>query len=108
MRRPRDAWVLASVAFLLAASYTAFFGWNALRVDATAYWDAGMHLSRGEPLYATAPVAALDKAYLYPPAFAALFAPLTLLPPLWGYAAWMALEIFFAIGLARTCAVLAR
>ena len=107
MRRVRDAWVLAAVAFLLAASFTAFFGWNRLRVDATAYWDAGTHLRRGEPLYAAGPVAALAKAYLYPPAFAAAFAPLTLLPPLWGYATWMALEILGAIGLARTCAALA-
>jgi hypothetical protein len=103
----RDAWVLAAVAFLLAASFTTFFGWNRLRVDATAYWNAGTHLRSGEPLYATAPVVALDKAYLYPPAFAAAFAPLTLLPPLWGYATWMALELLFAVALARACAELA-
>lgn len=107
MRRVRDAWVLAAVAFLLAASFTAFFGWNRLRVDATAYWDAGTHLRRGEPLYPAEPVPALAKAYLYPPAFAAAFAPLTALPPLWGYAAWMALEVLFAIALARAGAALA-
>lgn len=108
MRRlVRDAWVLAAVVFLVAVSFTSFFGWNGLRVDATAYWNAALHLRRGEPLYATGPVAALDKAYLYPPAFAAAFAPLTLLPPLWGYAVWMALELLFAVALARVCARLA-
>jgi hypothetical protein len=107
VRRLRDAWVLAALTFLLAASYTAFFGWNRLHVDATAYWEAGTRLRTGLPLYATTAVAALDKAYLYPPAFAAAFAPLTALPPLWGYAVWMALEVLFTVALARTCATLA-
>jgi Glycosyltransferase family 87 len=54
------------------------------------------------------PVAALDKAYLYPPAFAAAFAPLTRLPPRWGYALRMALEVIAALLLARTSAALVR
>lgn len=108
MRRVvRDAWVFAAVVFLVAASFTSFFGWNALRVDATAYWSAALRLRHGEPLYAATPVAALDKAYLYPPAFAAAFAPLTMLSPIWGYAVWMALELVFAVALVRVCARLA-
>ena len=106
-RRSRDAWLLAAGTFLLAASFASFFGWNQLRVDATAYWQAGMHLRTGQPLYALVAVPALEKAYLYPPAFAAAFAPLTALPPLWGYACWMALEVVLAIALARTGATLA-
>lgn len=101
----RDGWVLAAVLFLLAASFVSFFQWNQLHVDATAYWQAGTAMRTGRPLYA-ASVAMLDKAYLYPPAFAAAFAPLTLLTPLWGYALWMALEVGFAVMLARALAVL--
>jgi hypothetical protein len=84
-----------------------FFAWNGLRVDATAYWQAATALRTGGPLYAAAPVAALDKAYLYPPAFAAAFAPLTLLPTVWGYAVWMALLVLAAVALARVGAALA-
>ncbi|MCP6725911.1 hypothetical protein NL526_28030, partial [Klebsiella pneumoniae] len=85
----------------------AFVGWDRMRVDATAYWAAAARLRTGAALYAAEPVAALDKAYLYPPAFAAAFAPLTLLPPLWGYALWMTLELLFTLAFARTCATLA-
>ena len=106
-RGSRDAWVVAATAFLSAASFVAFFGWNQLRVDATAYWQAGLRLRSGQPLYATAAVPALEKAYIYPPAFAAAFAPLTRLPPVWGYACWMTLVIVFAIALTRTAAALA-
>jgi hypothetical protein len=91
----------------LASSFASFFGWNQLRVDATAYWQAGVHLRTGQPLYTLVAVPALEKAYLYPPAFAAAFAPLTALPPRWGYACWMALEVVFAVALARTAAALA-
>jgi len=106
-RRSRDAWVLAATAFLSVASFAAFFGWNQMRVDATAYWQAGLRLRTGQPLYALVPVSALDKAYLYPPAFAAAFAPLTALKPVWGYAWWMTLEVVCTIALARTAAALA-
>ncbi len=102
----RDGWVLTGVLFLLAASFVTFFQWNQLHIDATAYWRAGTQLRTGGPLYAAA-VATLDKAYLYPPAFAAAFAPITLLTPLWGYAVWMALEVCFALLLARIVAALA-
>ncbi len=104
MRRLRDGWILAAYTFLLTASFTAFFGWDQMRVDATAYWQAGVNLRTGAALYSATPVAALDKAYLYPPAFAAAFAPLTLLPTLWGYALWMALELLFTLALARVAA----
>ena len=107
LRRIRDAWTLGALFFLLAASFTAFFGWNTRQVDAKAYWDGGTRLRTGVALYATEPVPALAKAYLYPPAFAAFIAPLTALPPLWGYAVWMALQIAFAVALARVCAALA-
>ena len=34
----RDGWILAAGIYLLAGSFASFFGWNQLRVDATAYW----------------------------------------------------------------------
>lgn len=107
LRWARDAWILAALLFLIAASFAAFFGWNSKQVDAKAYWDGGTRLRTGVALYATEPVPALAKAYLYPPAFAAFVAPLTALPPLWGYAVWMALQLAFAVALARMCAALA-
>jgi hypothetical protein len=106
-RWARDVWLGAAVLFLLTASFMTFFGWNGLRVDATAYWQAATALRTGGPLYAAGPVAALDKAYLYPPAFAAVFAPLTLLPTVWGYAVWMALLVLSAAALARVAGALA-
>jgi hypothetical protein len=107
LRRPRDAWILAALLFLVSASFTAFFHWNTRQVDAKAYWDGGTRLRTGAALYATEPVPALAKAYLYPPAFAAFVAPLTALPPLWGFAVWMALQLAFVVALARVCAALA-
>jgi hypothetical protein len=107
LRSARDAWIVAALLFLIAASFAAFFGWNSRQVDAKAYWDGGTRLRTGVALYATEPVPALAKAYLYPPAFAAFIAPLTALPPLWGYAVWMALQIAFAVALARVSAALA-
>jgi len=102
-----NAWILGALLFLLAASFTAFFGWDTRQVDAKAYWDGGTRLRTGVALYATEPVPALAKAYLYPPAFAAFVAPLTALPPLWGFASWMALQVAFVVALARVCAALA-
>lgn len=107
LRWAREVWILAALFFLTAASFAAFFGWNTRQVDAKAYWDGGTRLRTGVALYATEPVPALAKAYLYPPAFAACVAPLTALPPLWGYAAWMALQVVFVVALARVGAALA-
>jgi alpha-1,2-mannosyltransferase len=103
----RDGWVSTAALFLLAASFTCFFQWGQMRVDATAYWKAGTQLRTGQALYSQTPVPPLEKAYIYPPAFAAAFAPLTALPPLWGYAVWMAFEVVFALALARQGALLA-
>ena len=80
---------LVALALLLSTiGFATFLQWSTGRPDATAYWRAALDLRAGRPLYA--PAASLDKAFLYPPAFAALFAPLTWLPPVWGYARWMA------------------
>jgi hypothetical protein len=68
-------------------------GWDRSLIDAKAYWEAAARLRAGAPLYGLAPSSEMERAYLYPPAFAALFAPLTLLPPAWGYALWMGLHL---------------
>jgi len=80
---------------LLTAALVWFFGWNSSKPDVTAYWHASMNLRQGEPLYGPAPAGVAPKAFLYPPSFAALFAPLTYLPPLSAYATWMALHFAF-------------
>src|SRR5215208_8417427 len=49
--------------------------------DAQAYWLAGQHVLHGQPLYGATEVDAFG-AYKYPPLFAQLWAPLTLMPAL--------------------------
>jgi len=85
----------ASLLLLVAASHVWFFHWNSSNPDVTAYWRAGESLRLGQPIHLPPPPGVSPKAFLYPPAFAAIFAPLTLLPPLSGYAAWMGLHFAF-------------
>ncbi len=64
--------------------------------DYNAYLKAAGDLLQGQPLYATFlhhpfPDATLRPAYIYPPAFALLFAPFALLPEWFGAVAWLLL-----------------
>ena len=52
-----------------------------LGYDSYAYWLAGQNVLHGQPLYSSVAVDALG-AYKYPPIFAQLIAPLTLIPAL--------------------------
>lgn len=52
-----------------------------LGYDSHAYWLAGQNVLNGQPLYSSVAVDALG-AYKYPPIFAQLIAPLTLIPAL--------------------------
>jgi hypothetical protein len=90
--RAARALVAGGALLLLTTAFAAFFSWNDALVDAKAYFGAAQELRAGRDPYGPDPSRETDKAYLYPPAFAALFAPLTILPPLWGYALWMALH----------------
>jgi hypothetical protein len=49
--------------------------------DSQAYWLAGQNVLHGQPLYGDVAVDAFG-AYKYPPVFAQLIAPLTLIPAL--------------------------
>ena len=88
-------WVfLSAIALLLlAAGFVGFFGWNSARFDVVSYWDAALRLRNAQPLYSAVPVNTQAKAFIYPPTFAALFAPFTLLPTIWGFAFWLALQL---------------
>jgi hypothetical protein len=56
-------------------------GAGGLAFDAHSYWLAGRNVLAGQPLYADVAIDALG-AYRYPPLFAQLWAPFSLLPPL--------------------------
>ena len=65
--------------------------------DFGAYLSAARDIVRGQPLYATFlhhpfPDATLRPAYIYPPSFALLIAPLGLLPDVAATLVWMAVE----------------
>jgi hypothetical protein len=65
----------------LAAMLAAIAHDGGLGYDAQAYWLAGQNVLHGQPLYGSVAVDALG-AYKYPPIFAQLIAPLTLIPAL--------------------------
>ena len=104
--RARQCLLGTACVLLLAVALTSFFSWDRAIPDVNAYWQAAVRLRAGEPVYVTPPPSPSPKAYLYPPAFAAFFAPLTLLTPLWGYAVWQALHAVFLIWCVRTAALL--
>ncbi len=97
----------ACLLMLASASFVWFFDWSNSRPDVTAYWDAALRLRHGEALYGPPPPGISPKAYLYPPAFAVLFLPLTLLAPVTGYAVWMALHFVFLAVMVFGCLRLA-
>lgn len=64
--------------------------WSSTSMDIDVYWEAGARmLHGGANLYAESedPVNRVGD-YIYPPLFAGLFAPLTVLPRSFGYALW--------------------
>lgn len=69
-------WGIALSAAILLTLHDGGYGY-----DAQAYWLAGQHVLHGQPLYGATEVDAFG-AYKYPPLFAQLWAPLTLIPAL--------------------------
>ncbi len=59
--------------------------------DMNAYWDAGVRLRLGEPLYPPVTDILASEVYRYSPWFAWLWAPLTLLPRILVEVAWSAI-----------------
>ncbi len=92
--RARAALLTLLVLALVGASvWVQLFSWPRASFDITAYWEAGVRMrAGGDHIYAP-PSDPLNKVgpYLYPPLFAALFAPITLLPRAVGYPVWGAL-----------------
>jgi hypothetical protein len=67
---------------LALASFVVILGdHGGLGYDTPSYWDSGQHVLHGARLYQTDPYTTLA-LYTYPPIFAQLFAPVTLLPEL--------------------------
>lgn len=66
------------------------YWWTQTSLDISVYWEAGTRMRQGgADLYAPSVDPANHVGYfIYPPFFAALFAPLTWLPRWAGYAAW--------------------
>lgn len=68
-------------ALALAAFIIILGDHGGLGYDTPSYWDSGQHVLQGSRLYQTDPYTTLA-LYTYPPIFAQLFAPVTLLPEL--------------------------
>jgi len=64
--------------------------WREVSLDIAVYWEAGERMRRGGELLYKPPTDPLNDVgrFIYPPTFAVLFAPLTLLPRWLGYALW--------------------
>lgn len=74
--------------------------WQAVSLDIAVYWEAGERMRAGAAdLYKEPTDPANDVGrFIYPPAFAVFFAPLTLLPRWLGYGVWGLMQLA-AIGL---------
>ena len=73
--------------------------WAGTSMDIDVYWEAGQRmLNGGANLYGEPedPANAVG-IFIYPPLFAALYAPITLLPRWLGYALWGMLELGFIV-----------
>lgn len=66
--------------------------------DFIVYWEAGERMRAGGMGLYDEPADPMNKVgvYIYPPAFAALFAPLTMLPRGVGFAIWAVLQLMIA------------
>ena len=68
--------------------------WQSAAFDIAVFWEAGERMrAGGADLYLPALDPFSTGAYVYPPAFAGLFAPLTLLSRPAGYALWASLQV---------------
>jgi hypothetical protein len=97
VRRLAQALALGStLAFALLAFSQVRGSW--WMQDADAYWQAGMRLREGAPLYPALASQDASSVYRYAPWFAGIWVPLTYLPQPAVYAAWGAVLGMAAIG----------
>lgn len=85
--------VVAVATYLLAYALSDPFKMNALGPDATAYWDAGVRLREGQPLFPLLTDEAAATTYRYAPWFALLWVPLTYLPHQAVIVGWMLVQM---------------
>jgi hypothetical protein len=83
LTRERGLWIASAIGYGIgiAALVTAIANDGGLAYDARSYWLAGQHVLSGDGLYTTDPLGAAG-LYPYPPLFAQLWAPLSILPEL--------------------------
>jgi len=83
------------LALLLGLCIFLQYWWTQTSLDISVYWEAGSRMrAGGAELYAPSVDPANHVGYfIYPPFFAALFAPLTWLPRWAGYAVWTLAQI---------------
>ncbi|MCZ7606584.1 MAG: DUF2029 domain-containing protein [Planctomycetota bacterium] len=83
-----------AVLFVVFALWLQWF-WAGTSMDIDVYWEAGQRmLHGGRNLYAESEDGTNQVGlFIYPPLFATLFAPITLLPRWAGYALWGLLEL---------------
>jgi hypothetical protein len=92
---------------LYAAAWLALLGlalwlpsfWQSTAMDVAVYWEAGSRMRVGGAEVYEPPTDPENWVglYIYPPFFAAIFAPLTWLPRPVGYAVWAALQWMLAV-----------
>lgn len=102
--------LMAALAVAAAYGLGLQFYWAEASRDISVYWEAGTRMWSGETIYVRSDDPRNEVGYfIYPPFFAALFAPLTVLPRWLGYALWTGLQIgLIVFGLrlaARLCGV---
>jgi multidrug transporter EmrE-like cation transporter len=95
-------WVCIAIGLLLALHAVRSYGyWHKGTHDHSVYWMAGERMAAGDADMYEPPRddSNMVGAFIYPPSFAALFAPLTFLPRQAGYAIWAAFQlVFFGLG----------
>ena len=86
------------IGLLLALHAARSYGyWHKGTHDHSVYWMAGERMVAGDQAMYEQPRddANMVGAFIYPPAFAALFAPLTILPRQAAYALWAVIQLVF-------------
>ncbi|MCC6150345.1 MAG: DUF2029 domain-containing protein [Planctomycetes bacterium] len=99
-QRPSQAakWLCIVIGLLLALHAARSYGyWHKGTHDHSVYWMAGERMAAGDQAMYEPPRddANMVGAFIYPPAFAALFAPMTFLPRQAAYALWAVIQLVF-------------
>ncbi len=91
-------WVCIAIGLLLTLHAVRSYGyWHKGTHDHSVYWMAGERMAAGDADLYDPPRddANMVGAFIYPPVFASVFAPLTFLPRQTGYAIWAVFQVVF-------------